>query len=722
MMKRILLCISGALCLLLAGISSPRADIAESPDFIYCDTESTQPGAQPLPPQIKNQFRFGGAYFDQDLNQNVGIPGDRYFQDEPMSYVDGYSGPTAWNEYKFYAAPLDIDARLAMSAHSTLGQSGATGFGHAAKWFILTGTSEPVSIRADVAFQGKMFGGYDDPNMDGRAYFTHGATILRYPTSGTAARVAILNGACVPSWDVCGPFGLAGTIPDFCFTCDGIEHPFNKIIRGNPKSILPDIPFSILVFLNATASVSVPEGVTGEVNAYSNWHDPCLATSEKFYDWRLTREGIIVDRDGEFATHDEIRIGDAGYKLHTMADTSTRFQLAETTRTTETFNDDLMIKTASLDGTVAGAISGTLDIPELQLVLIDSGDYSGKGFFKGNFSAVLAGVVYNGDWKGMSYFSDTDQKVYLKGRLSGKISGTTDGYLEETLAGSGVYDRLSCTISLGEVLNQPTSAILDLSGELNYLGQTPYPGCDLELIQSVSSGEASGETSGTLHLTVTQMRITEPGNPFQGDGYSVISYASPAGSGEGWTYDTVPFTNVHYMRGQLSGAFNGAISLVLDDDRDAHYLAGTIRRVDLGMPPTSDLWVSGWSEWMVSPGDLTYYSVEYYNAGINTADNVKVIVRIAPGMEYVSCSAGGIYDPNSNEITYNVGVVKGWGNKYVILRPVWGLSDRFLFTNEAYIYTDSPEKNVALDAQHTVMTDEWNQFQYAKGNDYDVRL
>jgi len=177
------------------------------------------------------------------------------------------------------------------------------------------------------------------------------------------------------------------------------------------------------------------------------------------------------------------------------------------------------------------------------------------------------------------------------------------------------------------------------------------------------------------------------------------------------------------MRGMISGSFNGTISLVLDNDRQAHYLAGTIRRMDLGMAPASDLCVWGWTSWWISPGDMNGYTIRYWNSGINTADNATVILRIAPGMEFVSCSAGGIYNPDSKEVTFNVGTLapRAYGYRYVNLRTVWGLSDSFRYTNEVYIGTDSAEKNVALDPAGTVLTSEWNQMQYARGNDYDVR-
>jgi hypothetical protein len=723
MAKKVLLTIWVSVSLLFSWFSASSADIGETPELIYCDTESSQLGTQSTPPKILNQLRFGGSYFDQDQNQFVDVPGDRYYQDGPMTYITGYDGATASNEYKFFAEPGNLDVKISNSAHSTLGQSSTSSFGQAAKWYMLTGTSEPVNIRADLAFQGKLYGDFDETGMDARAYFTHGANILRYPTIGQAYRLAILNGACLLPGEACGPFGTAGTIPDFCFECDGAEHLVNKIIRGNPYSILPDIPFSILIWLNATASVNVPEWLTGSTTAYSNWYDPCLATNNRFGLSELTPEGILIDPDGDFATHDEVSISSSGYKLLTLSDTSTRFQATETARAETQFNANILSKTAALDGAVTGVLSGTFVMSDLHIITIESGDYQGKGFFKGQFSATLENVAYTGDWKGMAYFSEADQKIYLKGRLTGKIGGITDGYLAESTPGNGVYDKLYCSISLGEILNEPTSSILDLSGTLNYLGQTQYSGCGLSMIQSTASGEMSGENTGTINLTVTQMRVTDAGNPFFGEGYSYLSYSSPSGTGEGWTYDKVPFTDVHYQRGMLTGAFTGTISLVLDDDRDTHYLAGTIRRVNLGLPPMADLYVSSWTSWLISPGDITWYYIYYSNSGTDTAENAKVILRIAPGLEFLSCTAGGVLDPESNEVVFNIGNMppKRYKSAYVQLRARWGLSWSASLTNEVFIGCDSLEKEAVLDPANTVMTDEWKQFQVAYGNDYDVR-
>lgn len=705
-------------------VSSTSAEVTEWPTFLYCDTVNNQLGSAITPPlPIQNNLRYSGRYFDVDLQEPVDFNFGRFFQDDPMTLGGGSSGPDAQDVHSFTGDPMNLQSKILNSAHSTKGAAYANTGGAALKWFILHGASEPVSLRGDFAFQGWLYGAYDETRMEARAHFSHGVNVVRYPTIATLYRPVVFGGGCVMPGETCGGGSLAGTIPDACFISDGTDHLINYVVRSNPFVILPDIPFSVQIWVNANAAAWVPEDLTGEATAYSDWMDPGLATSYQFGLAELTPEGFTMDTDGDPATHDEVPFSVCGYKLRTTADASTRFQTTESARTKIELNEDLTSTIASLDGTVTGRLAGTFTMSDFQLVTIESGDYLGKGFFKGHFSATLESIVYAGDWKGMAFFSEDDRRIYLKGRLTGTIGGVTDGYLSESTPGSGVYDRLFCTLSVGDLSNEDASAILDLTGHLNYTSQTPYPSSSLELIQSTSSGEMSGENTGQIDLRVSQMRVTRFDCPFFGEGYSVLSFSTPFGTGQGFTYDKTPFTDVHYQRGMVTGPITGTISFVLDEDRATHYLAGTIRRVDLGLPPVADLNVSSWTSPFISPGDRAYYTIKYSNSGTDTAENVRVIMRLAPGLEFISCTSEGIFNPESNEVVFHVGnlLPKRAKYAYVLVKAKWALPWFFSFINEVYIGSDSQEKDTILDPENAVLTPEWNEFQYAHGNDYDVR-
>ncbi|MEA3306610.1 MAG: hypothetical protein U9Q34_02375 [Elusimicrobiota bacterium] len=67
-------------------------------------------------------------------------------------------------------------------------------------------------------------------------------------------------------------------------------------------------------------------------------------------------------------------------------------------------------------------MNGTFNFNEFAIIKIKTGGFAGKGISKAEFTAVLDGVNYNGELRGMAF--DKEGKIYIKGGVTGDIRGT----------------------------------------------------------------------------------------------------------------------------------------------------------------------------------------------------------------------------------------------------------------------------------------------------------
>ena len=77
-------------------------------------------------------------------------------------------------------------------------------------------------------------------------------------------------------------------------------------------------------------------------------------------------------------------------------------------------------------------MTGSFELTDLKFVTITTGSFTDEGFFRGNWHATLEGITYRGTLEGMSFFSKSDQKIYLKGTTEGEIRGIVEGELAES--------------------------------------------------------------------------------------------------------------------------------------------------------------------------------------------------------------------------------------------------------------------------------------------------
>ena len=189
---------------------------------------------------------------------------------------------------------------------------------------------------------------------------------------------------------------------------------------------------------------------------------------------------------------------------------------------------------------------------------------------------------------------------------------------------------------------------------------------------------------------MTLVRINSPGNPYDGEGFSIISYSTQAGSGEGWTYGKLNSSQQTELKGLFTSPYLGIVSGFLDETKSPRALTLTIERPDFNSPPKADLQIARVSgPGSASPGETVNIFVEYRNDGLKSAENSSVVVYSSLAGEATTVSNGGVYDYDKQQLTWNLPSIAPQTNgfKYYKLHIPWGLTSDTVLTIFAFVST-----------------------------------
>jgi uncharacterized repeat protein (TIGR01451 family) len=316
-----------------------------------------------------------------------------------------------------------------------------------------------------------------------------------------------------------------------------------------------------------------------------------------------------------------------------------------------TFNADLTSKKATSNNvTLNGDLQGTLNFTNFETVSISSGSFSGKGFSKGGWQATIEGFNYKGEWGGVLFLKSSEGRIYLEGAMSGDIVGTLEGYLTESTLQSGIYNRYQATWKIGNVLGSVSSATVNLDGVLNYQSTSQFPTAGFRLLQTSFAGKILRQYNCSLSTMLTQVRVVN-GTNYNNQGFSIVSYTSDFGAGEGWTYDQSA-TGIVQMTGISTGPLLGVLHATLYEANSPRMLGIVVERVDLGLPPAPDLKVKVWGPQRVSPGQTVNYIIEYSNNGVIAAENVPLVFQLPSEAKYLSSTGDGTYRDAFHDVNW----------------------------------------------------------------------
>jgi len=345
--------------------------------------------------------------------------------------------------------------------------------------------------------------------------------------------------------------------------------------------------------------------------------------------------------------------------------------LTETYSENSTFVENITVSNAAINTSVTGDLNGIINFINYEVITIDTGSFAGKGFSKGEWNATLENINYSGELKAFSFFKPSERRIYIKGAISGDITGIVEGYLNETVNGSGEYNNFYATWRFNHLKNQIFSGELNLNGTVNYKNITNST-AEIYVLQTSIEGTTLGHYASAIETSITHVRMVN--GSYAGEGFSVISYVSDSGSGDGWTYDKLSQDEIK-MRGMFTDPLLGIVSGTLYENKTPRELLLRIDRIDIGLPPRADLKVKIWGPKSASPGQRINYIIEYRNDGTKIAKNVTIVLTLPYEVKYVSNTGEGNYISEAHEVIWHIENIPPQTPEFLTTtcRLAWGL-------------------------------------------------
>ncbi|MDD5772597.1 MAG: PKD domain-containing protein [bacterium] len=359
--------------------------------------------------------------------------------------------------------------------------------------------------------------------------------------------------------------------------------------------------------------------------------------------------------------------------------------------TDTTIFSHLSVKKACLNNVaVTGGVTGSLNFTEFEIIKITTGSFAGKGFSKGKFEALVEGNPYSGEWQGMIFDKLSENKIYMKGTITGRVSAAVEGYLTELSPGSGIYNKYEAVWKINRLDGIAVSINVNLNGIVTYNSSSVFTEVQLGLLQTNIEGNVYGDYSGILNTVLTRVRVTDESNPYYKEGFTIVSYNSGSGAGYGWAYNKPASENKDFMKGIFVGPISGIATAILDETQSPRTLNLTLESVDLAM--AHNLKVNVWGPVNASPGQLVSYWIEYRNDGFVSADSVAVSFTFDTAEVFQSASSGGSYDADSHTVSWVLPYISARSNGYLYVDGaiIYGVKKPVISAKASIFLQDDP--------------------------------
>ena len=290
-----------------------------------------------------------------------------------------------------------------------------------------------------------------------------------------------------------------------------------------------------------------------------------------------------------------------------------------------------------------GAVTGTFSFSPFVLTRIIGGPFSDSGFITARWTETSSGFPpTQGDFRGVVFRSSTSAPLSVKGAMTGDIRATVDGTLAESNPGSGVFDLLNAGLRFNQFASQGISGNIYLQGSAVYAASQQFSNVSLNILQTSVSGPISGPYSGNLNMTATRVRVSDPSNPHNGQGFADISFQSALGSGSAWAYSKTFFNELTRLTGWSDDPLKGLMTGILDESANPRSFLAWIEGLNVGLPPTGSLImkVIGPVTGGVSPGQTLSYGITLINPGYQAVNNMSVIVAYPDRTDFIAASPG----------------------------------------------------------------------------------
>jgi uncharacterized repeat protein (TIGR01451 family) len=354
----------------------------------------------------------------------------------------------------------------------------------------------------------------------------------------------------------------------------------------------------------------------------------------------------------------------------------TRFSLSQETSMNLTELQTVQASQGEIENvTITGDLDCILDFTGYESVTIQTGAFSGQGFAEGNWTAVIGNLSAQGSWVALVSVDPVEGRINHKGAVTGDMTGISDGYVCESINGSGTYDLFHSVWTISRVGTDFISTEIELNGTVVYENLTISPSTRLFVKQATMEGNAWGYYTGPLSSVFTSVTIQDENSTYYGEGFSRSSLVSRMGIAEACTYEKTDHLNNVESKGMISGPLSGTLLSFLNITASPETSTGTIWRLDSGRAPQASLVVNAWGPQRVSPGQKMNYIIELRNNGLKPAYDVLVFSSLDPQVEYLGASEGAFYDEFTHTVSWDLSTVESKGGICLNVQTYvpWGL-------------------------------------------------
>ncbi|MCG2726469.1 MAG: hypothetical protein L6420_09530 [Elusimicrobia bacterium] len=396
-----------------------------------------------------------------------------------------------------------------------------------------------------------------------------------------------------------------------------------------------------------------------------------------FYNTKQFNGNILSDGGGGSSSGEKGTISENG-EIKSMSPISEASpiavtQAAETIGSETYLTETLTVQKNSIQNIITtGTLNGTFNFNEFAIIKIKTGVFQGKGIAKGEFSAILDGIDYNGELRGMTF--DKEDKTYIKGGVTGDIRGTFEGEI--------INNQFNGKINFGRLMGQALSGKLYLTGFGGYSQSQDYTAVRLKLKQSNTNGSMSGYYTGHFNSFLSFLRVDDAQNTYNGEGFAISSFITSSGTARGWMYSSKTANNIHTMSGILENPMFSLIQGCFNEGVSPKSFVINLERVDVGLEPEPDLEIKVFGLHTISPGQTLSYEINIFNYGLKSAYNRTLGVQLPLEYDFISASSNVKYSQTFHTIRWPIGEVKA---KSIMkfnfqVKSQWGLAPNTKFS------------------------------------------
>lgn len=241
--------------------------------------------------------------------------------------------------------------------------------------------------------------------------------------------------------------------------------------------------------------------------------------------------------------------------------------------------------------------------------------------------------------------------IFINGALSGDMVGIMEARLTEAMPGSQLYTVFAATASYKQLGVEAESGLLQLSGFASPGTQENYSGVSFAFMQTTVSGQMQGFYAGWFNAVGTLARISDAGNPYNGEGFFQASYVINGTEAKGYAYAIKNNNSVIAVKGMLDYPVYSRLDGVIGLGQQT-----TMAFTNDKLPnPDQKLIINLIGPMHLSAGQSVTYKIDVLNRSSDQTVQGRTVQVVLPDvMVFVSAAGNSTYSKDFNTVRFRL--------------------------------------------------------------------